>query len=338
MKILSLAIAFLMTIGLYAQSDLADGVYARITVEKGEFLCQLEFEKTPLTVASFVGLAEGNLTVDSLVFDKPFFDGLAFHRVVPNFVIQGGDPLNNGMGNPGYKFRDEFDTTLLHTTPGILSMANSGKGTNGSQFFVTHKATPWLDGKHAVFGHVIEGMDVVNAIKANDKMIKVEIVRVGKAAEKFNATRVFAKNRVLNDRDARKVLKKRNKAFKKLMKKEHKKAKQTKESGLMYHIVENGTGVKPVKGEKVTVHYTGYFTNGEKFDSSVDRDSPFTFPLGAGRVIKGWDEGIAFCDIGGKIKLIIPYWLGYGEAGRSTIPPRATLIFDVEVISSTQDK
>ncbi|NOQ70428.1 MAG: peptidylprolyl isomerase [Crocinitomix sp.] len=327
-----------MTLGLFAQSTLSDGMYAKITVEKGEILCLLEFEKAPLTVANFVGLAEGNFKVDSLVFDKPYFDGLMFHRVVPNFVIQGGDPQGNGMGGPGYKFRDEFDTTLLHTEPGILSMANSGKNTNGSQFFVTHKAVPWLDGKHAVFGHVIEGMDVVNAIAAKDKMITVEIIRVGKAAEKFNATKVFAKNRVLKSKAKKKAQKKRNKAFKKLMKKDYKKAKQTKTTGLMYQIIEKGNGVKPLEGEKVTVHYTGFFTNGEKFDSSVDRDKPFSFPLGAGRVIKGWDEGIALCDIGGKIKLIIPYWLAYGEAGRSSIPPKSTLIFDVEVISSTQDK
>ncbi|MFT5819861.1 MAG: peptidyl-prolyl cis-trans isomerase A (cyclophilin A) [Crocinitomix sp.] len=338
MKLLSLAITFLMTVGLFAQSTLSDGMYAKITVEKGEFLCQLEFEKAPLTVASFVGLAEGNFKVDTLVFDKPFFDGLTFHRVVPNFVIQGGDPLGNGMGDPGYKFRDEFDTTLLHTEPGILSMANSGKDLNGSQFFVTHKATPWLDGRHAVFGHVIEGMDVVNAIVANDKIITVEIIRVGKAAEKFNATKVFSKKRVLKSKAKKKALKVRNKAFKKSMKKDHKKAKQTKVSGLMYQIIEKGDGVKPLKGEKVTVHYTGYFMNGEKFDSSVDRNKPFEFPVGAGRVIKGWDEGIPLCDIGGKIKLIIPYWLAYGKAGRSTIPPKSTLIFDVEVISSTQDK
>ncbi len=337
MKILSIAFALLMTIGSYAQSGLAEGMYAKITVEKGTFLCQLEFEKTPLTVASFVGLAEGNFEVDTLTFDKPYFDGLMFHRVVPGFVIQGGDPLGNGLGGPGYKFRDEFDTTLLHTGPGILSMANGGKNMNGSQFFVTHKATPWLDGKHSVFGHVVEGMDVVNAITAKDKMLKVEIIRVGKAAEKFDATKVFAKNRVVKDKVKKKALKKRNKAFKKSMKKDHKKAKQT-DSGLMYQIVEKGNGVKPEKGSKVEVHYTGFFTNGEKFDSSVDRGKPFKFPLGAGRVIKGWDEGVGLCDIGGKIKLIIPYWLGYGEAGRSTIPPRSTLIFDIEVISSSQDK
>lgn len=337
MKTLSLVFAFIMTLGLNAQDGLSDGIYAKITVEKGEILCQLEFEKAPLTVASFVGLAEGNFKADTLTFEKPYFDGLTFHRVVANFVIQGGDPLANGTGGPGYKFRDEFDTTLVHSGPGILSMANGGKDMNGSQFFVTHKATPWLDGKHSVFGHVIKGMDVVNAITPKDVMKKVEIIRVGKAAEKFNATKVFASLRVLNDKDKKKSLKKRNKAFKKSMKKDYKKAKQT-ETGLLYMIIEEGTGVKPQLGEAVEVHYTGTFTNGEKFDSSVDRGKAFKFPLGQGRVIKGWDQGIPLCDIGGKIKLVIPYWLAYGEAGRSTIPPRATLIFEVEVISSTQDR
>ena len=339
MKTLSLALTFIMALGLSAQENLADGIYAKITMDKGEILCLLEFEKTPLTVASFVGLAEGNFKVDTLEFKKPFFDGLTFHRVVPGFVIQGGDPMGNGMGDPGYKYRDEFDTTLLHSEPGILSMANSGKNLNGSQFFITFKATPWLNNKHSVFGHVVEGMDVVNKIAPNDIMKTVEIIRVGKAAQKFNATKVFAKFRVLNDKDKKKADKKRNKAFKKLMKKEteYKKAKQT-DTGLMYIIVEEGTGVKPEPAEAVEVHYTGYFTNGEKFDSSVDRGKTFKFPLGQKRVIAGWDEGIALCEVGGKIKLIIPYWLAYGETGRSTIPPRSTLIFDVEVISSTQDK
>ncbi len=337
MKILSLAIAFVMSLVLHGQEGLSDGMYAKITVEKGEILCQLEFKKAPLTVANFVGLAEGDFEVDTTTFDKPFFDGLTFHRAVRNFITQGGDPLGNGTGDPGYLFRDEFDTTLLHQGPGILSMANSGKNTNGCQFFITHKSTDWLDGKHSVFGHVIKGMDVVTAIEANDVIKKIEIIRVGKAAEKFNASKVFAKLRFVKDSVKKKRIKKRNKAFKKLMEKDYKKTKQTA-SGLIYKIIEKGNGVKPELGEAVQVHYTGYLTNGEKFDSSVDRGKPYLFPLGQRQVILGWDEGIPLCDIGGKIKLIVPHWLAYGKSGRQTIPPFSTLIFDIEVISSTQDR
>lgn len=196
LRTLSFMLIVLMTITATAQKnqykDMEDGLYAEIETNKGVILLKLEYQATPLTVANFVGLAEGDIKNDAKPLGTPFYDGLIFHRVIPNFMIQGGDPLGSGMGGPGYKFKDEIVDTLKHNGPGILSMANAGKATNGSQFFITHVATPWLDGKHTVFGHVVTGQDVVNAIVNGDKIETVTIIRIGKDAKKFDAAKTFA--------------------------------------------------------------------------------------------------------------------------------------------------
>ena len=186
----SLMLLCLIGMAQAADSKLGDGVYAQIDTTKGKIICQLEFEKTPLTVANFVGLAEGTkfYSRDGSApkkQDKPFYDGIKFHRVIANFMIQGGDPEGNGSGGPGYTFKDEFVPELKHDKPGILSMANRGPKTNGSQFFITHKDTPWLDGKHTVFGHVVEGQDVVNKIAGGDTINSIKILRIGDKAKAF---------------------------------------------------------------------------------------------------------------------------------------------------------
>ncbi len=316
-------------------SELGDGLFASIATNKGEILLKLEFEKAPMTVANFIGLAEGKIKNTAKPEGTPFYDGLKFHRVIPNFMIQGGDPMGNGTGGPGYKFDDEIDATLKHTGPGILSMANSGPGTNGSQFFITHVATPWLDGKHTVFGSTVKGVEIVNAIAQGDSIQKVVIIRNGKAATAFDAAAVFQDEQVnkVSKREAKIKADKDN--FAKEMLAKYPTAKSTP-SGLMYIVDSVGTGAQAVAGNTVKVHYNGAFADGKKFDSSYDRNQPLEFPLGQGQVIPGWEEGIAMMKEGGKMKLIIPYWLGYGENGHPSgvIPPKSTLIFDTELISA----
>lgn len=309
-----------------------EGLYAKINTNKGDIFCVLEMEKTPMTVGNFVGLAEGKLKNAAKPEGKPYFDGIKFHRVIADFMIQTGDPQGNGMGGPGYKFPDEIDPSLKHSGPGILSMANAGPNTNGSQFFITHKETPWLDGKHAVFGHVVKGQDVVNAIQQGDSMISVKILRKGKAAEAFDGALAYSNGITNIEKKKAEQEKRAREDFSKNMLEKYPSAKQSA-SGLMYVIEKEGEGMQAAAGKTVAVHYTGWLENGTKFDSSVDRGQPIEFPLGQGRVIPGWDEGIALLKKGGKAKLLIPFYLAYGAQGYPPIiPAYSTLIFDVELV------
>lgn len=305
-----------------------NGIYAKFTTPKGEILVKLTHDKTPGTVGNFVALAEGNLENKARVQGKPYYDGLTFHRVINDFMIQGGCPQGSGTGDPGYKFDDEFHPELKHDTPGVLSMANAGPGTNGSQFFITHIATPWLDNNHTVFGHVVEGQDVVDAVEPGDTMDKVEIIRVGDEAQKWNAVeafRTFEGSRM-----------KRLEAEKAAMAAELDKIAagfESTDSGLRYQFIQRGSGNRATKGSKVSVHYKGQLLNGTEFDNSYKRKKPIDFTVGVGQVIEGWDEGIMLLNVGDKARFVIPSQLGYGSRGAGgVIPPNATLIFDVELV------
>ena len=318
----------LLVVFLLLGINQGDSMQAELTTNKGKILIELEYKKTPMTVANFVGLAEGKIANNAKAPGEPFYDGIKFHRVIADFMIQGGDPQGTGRGGPGYNFPDEFHPDLKHSGPGILSMANSGPATNGSQFFITHKDTPWLDGKHTVFGKVVSGQDVVDAIEQNDIIKSVKIIRTGVSASKFDAASIFEEKQKYYE----KIEEEKKRAREKEMEELTKGAKAT-QSGLKYIITEQGDGMKPKQGQIVSVHYAGYLTDGRKFDSSFDRNQPIEFPIGTGKVIKGWDEGIMLLNVGTKAKLIIPSDLGYGARGAGgVIPPNATLIFDVELL------
>ncbi len=310
--------------------ELSDGLYTEISTEKGSIYINLEYKKVPMTVANFVGLAEGTLNREDE--GTPFYDGLNFHRVIDNFMIQGGCPLGTGTGGPGYSFPDEFDTSLRHDGPGVLSMANSGPGTNGSQFFITHVETPWLDDKHTVFGVVVEGMDVVNSIVQGDRINKVTIIRKGEEAEKFVVTRDFFDN-LMEEAAAAATERSRKEAMKNvsIIEERWPDAVGT-DSGLRYVVIEEGKGDEsPAMGQSVTVHYTGSLLNGQVFDSSVKRGEPAQFSVG--QVIEGWNEALQMMKKGEKRTLIIPPELGYGKRGYpGVIPPDSYLVFDVELI------
>lgn len=305
-----------------------NGIYAKFNTSKGSILVKLTHDLTPGTVGNFVALAEGNMENKVKPQGQKFYDGLTFHRVIPDFMIQGGCPKGTGTGDPGYKFDDEFHPSLKHDRPGVLAMANSGPASNGSQFYITHVPTSWLDGKHTVFGHVIEGQDIVDAVAQGDALDNVEIIRVGEEAEKFNAIEAFVglKGARLK-RDA--ALKAESEA-----KMEQLAAGFDKtDSGLRYKMINKGDGKRAEAGKTVAVHYEGSLESGKVFDSSYPRKKPIEFRLGQGQVIEGWDEGIALLQVGDKARFVIPSDLAYGAAGAGgVIPPNATLIFDVELM------
>ena len=305
-----------------------EGLFAIILTSKGEITIQLEFEKTPGTVGNFAGLATGKIKNDIRPIGEPYYNGLKFHRVINDFMVQAGCPLGTGTGDPGYKFDDEFNVDLKHDRPGILSMANAGPSTNGSQFFITHVETPWLDNKHTVFGHVIKGIDIVNSISQNDEIISVNITAVGEKAHGFDPAQAFED---FNKSKADRIKKEKEKELKILN--DLSKGFSKTSSGLLYKFEKENNLEKPVSGNKVKVHYKGMLLDGTVFDSSYKRNQPIEFTLGIGQVIKGWDEGISLLGLGDKATFIIPSELAYGQAGAGgVIPPNATLVFDVELV------
>lgn len=334
---------------------LGDGMYAEIETNKGKIVVQLEYKKTPLTVANFVTLAEGknDMVTTKDLKGKPYYNGIKFHRVIKDFMIQTGDPNGDGSGGPGYKFADEI-TDLKHDKAGILSMANAGKGTNGSQFFITHKATPHLDGLHTVFGSTVQGADIINLIEQGDEIKTIKIIRIGKEAKKFDAPKVFREyyEKAATEQKKKEETLAKTKADKIAYFAMIKAAATKTPSGLMYKIIEKGKGAKPADGTEVLVAYSGYLDNGFLFDSSnpeiakafnnyiPQKDSagyyipiPFTMGTKSG-MIPGFIEGLEQMGMGDKIVVFIPGHLGYGERGnpRGGIPGNAELIFELEML------
>jgi peptidylprolyl isomerase len=316
---------------------LGNGLFARITTVRGDIVVRLEFQKTPLTVCNFVALAEGKMNA---AIGKPFYNGLTFHRVISkangddqDFMIQGGDPLGNGSGGPGYRFPDEIDPSLKHDGPGVLSMANAGPGTNGSQFFITVAPTAWLDGRHTVFGRVVEGQNVVNQIRKGDRIERVAIIRNGPLATQFKADQAAFDSLLgeINAAASAKARDRRNADLAQINAK-YPNAVQSP-SGVRYIIEKQGTGIKPTAGKTVRVKYKGSLLSGKVFDSSDIQGKPFEFPVGAGKVIKGWDEMVLDMKIGEKRLSIIPPELAYGDRDvDNIIPANSFLVFEMELI------
>lgn len=340
--------------------NLDKGLYAEIVTNKGTFVAKFYHEATPLTVSNFVELAEGkHPMVDSIYKDKPFYDGISFHRVIKDFMIQGGDPLGNGSGNPGYRFPDEFVDTLKHDRKGLLSMANSGPGTNGSQFFVTLKETPWLNGKHTIFGEVVIGQEIVDAIGAVETnasdapLVPVTIETVTVINKGVKAPSFAAEMEKVEE--AKKAKEAELQLIAKATADEHAKLKaeaEKLESGLQIYWVHRGKGMKPDDGSKIKMNYAGYLTDGTLFDTcildiaekydQVDLNrlakgfyGPTVSDYGKeARLIPGFREGLNMMAIGDKTVLFIPSHLGYGPqgAGGGVIPPNADLVFELELV------
>ena len=359
-KMKPISILFLSLITLFAScsksyDQLKEGIYADIETSKGNMIVKLEYQKVPNTVANFITLTEGkNPFVSDEFKNKPFYDGLKFHRVIADFMIQGGDPNGDGSGGPGYKFKDEFHPDLKHTKAGILSMANAGPGTNGSQFFITHKETPWLDNMHSVFGEVIEGLEIINAIESDDVIEKITIVRIGSDAKKFDAVKIFKSyySKVAKEQkeaeEKAKVL-----AESKIKEINDVKVNGTKsKSGLIYEIITTGDGKKPTAGSKIYINYTGFLENGLQFDTTIEENAkqfgtynqnkaaqngyaPYPAAMGNLQFIPGFVEGINLLNFGGKAKLYIPSNLAYGPQGAGgIIPPNADIYFEIELLEN----
>ncbi len=343
-----------MNIEKETYESLKDGLYANFQTSKGNMIVKFEDKEAPVTVANFVGLAEGKIDNKAKAKGVPYYDGTIFHRVIKDFMIQGGDPQGTGMGDPGYKFEDEKND-LQHTGKGILSMANSGPNTNGSQFFITEVATPWLDGRHTIFGKVIKGENVIDEIAnvekgAQDKpktdvvLEKVTVFSKGDEYKNYDASKIFNEgkgkiqenNKVITDRlEAEKIKKEQEFVInqQKLVD-ELKATMQSTPSGLYYKITKITNGKAPKAGDNVSVHYAGKLVNDVEFDSSFKRNVPIEISVGTGQVsIKGLEEGILLMKEGETAKLVVPAELGFGEKGAGgVIPPNAWLLFDVELI------
>lgn len=364
-RVLAISILLNLTACKIQYPELEDGIYAEFITNKGVMVAKLESDKVPITVANFVSLAEGkNSLVSANYKEKKYYNGTTFHRVMNQFMIQGGDHTATGTGNPGYKFNDEFHPDLKHDKAGVLSMANSGPNTNGSQFFITEAPKPHLDNKHSVFGQLVIGINIQDSISnvevdqknkpIKDIIIKeLNIIRKGKNAKNFDAPNIFINHfkevERLEKEKAAKAEALINASKEKLSKQE---AQATHlESGLKYYISEKGSGKKLKEGNLVSIHYTVYFENGKLLETSKleiakgldtvnttrlegDRYQPIDVEIAPNApIIAGLKEGLKLLSLGDKATFFIPYHLAYGEYGNRAIPGKSNLIFEVEIIA-----
>lgn len=343
----------LITFSCAFAQNLPEGLYAELQTNKGSMTLALEFEKTPLTVANFVSLAEGNNKKAAKKFKrKPFYNGLKFHRVISDFMIQTGDPNGDGSGGPGYNFSDEINPELNHDKVGILSMANRGANTNGSQFFITHLPTPHLNGKHTVFGHLVNGQETLFKIQQGDEIQSVKILRVGKKANNFNASRYFYKTL----KKQQKAQKKKEKTTKKEITKNLKKFKDFNnkailtKKGVKIIYLQKGTLEKPIEDTEVLINYAGFLENGNLFDSNVETIAqtfnqfnikrkqhngyqPISMIYGKNNNhIEGFVEALSQMNYGDKCLVFIPSALAYGSASIGPIKENSNLIFEIELL------
>jgi peptidylprolyl isomerase len=310
---------------------LPEGLYARLDTAKGPVTIRLEYRKTPLAAANFVGLAEGTLDATG---GRHFYDGLSFHRVEPDFVVQGGDPAGDGSGDPGYDFPDEIDPTLGHDAPGIVAMANYGPDTNGSQFYITLAAAPALDGAYTVFGRVQGGMDVVRALSAGDIIDKVTVLRIGSEAKAFRSDQaawdaLHAEASIASTARARaareRAIAEIGAAWPGLV---------AREDGILSRLVREGSGPEMRKGALARIGYKGMLPDGKVFDQSILHGGPQEFEIGTGQVIPGWDMVIPGMRKGEKRVVAIPPEYAYGTRGvAGIIPPDSFLVFELEVVA-----
>lgn len=364
-KIIFCSLFLLMVSCQNKYDDLQDGIYAELVTSKGIMLAKLYYKKAPYTVANFISLSEGtNVLVDSLYRDKKFYNGTIFYRVIDSFMIQGGDPLGNGFGNPGYRFDDEFHPDLKHNKPGILGMANDGPKTNGSQFYITKKADSNLDSLHAIFGELILGFDVLDSIskvktsELDNKPIKevnlkeVNIIRIGLSAAAFDAQKTFTNYFTDLERSEKRKKEKAEALIKATQMKFDKQLQDAvlMPSGLEYVITIKGEGEKLKETSKALVHYSVYFADGKLIETSNlkkaesldavnekrkknNKYKPIKADLSPdAQMISGFKEGLQQLSVGDKATFFIPFYLAYGETGSGIIPPKSNLIFEVEIL------
>jgi len=352
-SMLGLVVAVVCAQPAPAQTPYPVGLYGEIHTPKGMIVIRLEFERTPMTVANFVGLAEG--TVENAVFPlgRRFFDGSTFHRVVAGHVIQGGSPAVEDAEGSGKPIPNEIDTTLSHRLPGTVGMASSGPHTATSQFYITLGDRAYLDGNYVLFGEVVRGMEVVDAIVRDDAIDSVRIVRVGERAAAFRPTTASwqelvdaVRERVTAQEERRRIAEAEH------VRRNWPNAVAT-DSGWRYAVLQPGTGGLPFAGDTLTVRYTGHTVGGLRFQSSgesgqpdwpvpgADRGNTFRYVVGTSELTPGLDQAIAQMKAGERRVVIVPAAMAYGISGyyapsvpgqrRFVISPHTLLIYEIEV-------